>query len=297
MTGRRGPSRSGADDAQVAVPVDRAGSRSAARSAPQGAPGSGHPAGGRGDPGQGGTPAESVDLLRAAARRLLRLSLSPFQLDAFAWYLEELLRWNARHNLTAIVDPGGIAVKHFLDSLTLIPLLGADPSGRLIDIGTGAGFPGLPLRIACPALRLTLVEATGKKADFCRHVVEGLGLKGVDILHARAEDVARQPGQREAYDVAVARAVASLPILIEYLLPLVRLKGRVLAQKGENAPAEVQQASRALELLGGRLIQIHSVVLPGVADARYIVEIEKAAATPPAYPRRPGLAARRTLFP
>ena len=245
--------------------------------------------------GQEGTPAEAVDLLRAAAHRLLRLSLSPLQLDAFAWYLDELLRWNARHNLTAIVDPGGIAVKHFLDSLTLIPLLGTEPAGRLIDIGTGAGFPGLPLRIACPTLRLTLVEATGKKADFCRYVVQGLGLKGVDILHARAEDVARQPGQREAYDVAAARAVASLPVLLEYLLPLVRLGGRVLAQKGENAPGEVQQAARALELLGGRLIRIHPVELPGVADSRYIVEIEKVAATPAGYPRRPGVAARRAL--
>ena len=248
-------------------------------------------------PSREGTPAEAIDLLRAAARRYLGLSLTPRQLDGFAWYLDELLRWNARHNLTAVVDPGGIAVKHFLDSLTLLPLIGAEATGRLIDVGTGAGFPGLPLRIACPTLRLTLVEATAKKADFCRHVVEGLRLKGVDILHARAEDVGREPERREAYDMAAARAVASLPTLLEYLLPLVHVGGRVLAQKGENAPAEVQQSARALELLGGRLIQIHSVELPGVAEARFIVEFEKSAATPPAYPRRPGMAARRALFP
>jgi 16S rRNA (guanine527-N7)-methyltransferase len=227
--------------------------------------------------------------------RCLNLTLTPRQLEAFSWYLDELLLWNARHNLTAVVDPGGIALKHFLDSLTLVPLLGPDTAGRLIDVGTGAGFPGLPLRLACPTLRLTLVEATGKKADFCRHIVDGLGLKGVTVHHARAEDIARQPDQREAYDVAVARAVASLPVLLEYLLPLVRVEGRVLAQKGENARVEVQEATAALVLLGGRLLQLHPVELPGVAEARYIVEIEKSAATPAAYPRRPGVAARRAL--
>jgi 16S rRNA (guanine527-N7)-methyltransferase len=213
---------------------------------------SGVPAG-RGPSVQDGTPAEAIDLLRAAALRCLNLTLTPRQLEAFSWYLDELLLWNARHNLTAVVDPGGIALKHFLDSLTLVPLLGPDTAGRLIDVGTGAGFPGLPLRLACPTLRLTLVEATGKKADFCRHIVDGLGLKGVTVHHARAEDIARQPDQREAYDVAVARAVASLPVLLEYLLPLVRVEGRVLAQKGENARVEVQEATDALDLLGGRL--------------------------------------------
>ncbi len=246
-------------------------------------------------PVRSGTAAEAINLMREFARARLGLSLNQRQLEAFAWYLDELVRWNARQNLTAVIDPMGIAVKHFLDSLTLSPYLKGHTSTRVVDVGTGAGFPGVPLRIAHPSLRLTLVEATGKKADFCRHVVEGLGLKAVDVLHARAEDVARQAGHREAYDVAAARAVASLPVLLEYLLPLVRVGGRVLAQKGENAPAEIQQAAHALDLLGGRLLQIQPVELPGVAEARYIVEIEKAAATPAAYPRRPGAASRRAL--
>ncbi len=250
-----------------------------------------------GRPSPVGTTTEAIDLMREFSRARLGLSLTPRQLEAFAWYLDELVRWNAHHNLTAVTDPMGIAIKHFLDSLTLAPYLRGQASTRLVDVGTGAGFPGLPLRIAHPSLRLTLIEATGKKADFCRHVIEHLGLKGAEALHGRAEDVARQASYREAYDLAAARAVASLPVLLEYLLPLVRVGGRVLAQKGESAPAEVQQAANALNLLGGRLIQIHPVELPGVAEARYVVEIEKVAATPTAYPRRPGAASRRALSP
>jgi 16S rRNA (guanine527-N7)-methyltransferase len=241
-------------------------------------------------------PAEAIERLRDWAKDRLGLSLSARQIDAFAWYLDELLRRNAQQNLTAVVDPLGIAVKHFLDSLTLVPLLGPAASGRMVDVGAGAGFPGLPVRIVCSGLRLVLVEATGKKAEFCRSVAAGLALKGVDVLHARAEEIGRDPQHRQTYDVATARAVAALPVLLEYLLPLVRVGGRVLAQKGENAAAEAHQSQRALELLGGRLRQLHVVELPGVAELRYIVEVEKTAATPEAYPRRPGIPAKRPLL-
>ena len=240
-------------------------------------------------------PAGAIERLREWAKDRLGLSLTSRQVDAFAWYLDELLRRNAQQNLTAVVDPRGIAVKHFLDSLTLVPLLGPAATGRMVDVGTGAGFPGLPVRIVCSGLRLVLVEATGKKAEFCRSVVEGLGLKGVEVLHARAEEVGRDPHHRQRYDVATARAVASLPVLLEYLLPLIRVGGRVLALKGENAPVEAHQSQRALELLGGRLRQLHLVELPGVAELRYIVEVEKTAATPEVYPRRPGIPTKRPL--
>jgi 16S rRNA (guanine527-N7)-methyltransferase len=242
------------------------------------------------------TTAEAIALLRASAQTRLGLTLSQRQLEAFAWYLDELVRESARQNLTAVHDPPGIVVKHFLDSLTLVPLLGPTTSARLVDVGSGAGFPGLPLRIACSGLRLTMIEATGKKVDFCRQVAAGLSLKGVEVLHARAEEVGRDPRHRQSHDVATARAVASLPVLLEFLLPLVRVGGRVLAQKGESAPAEAHQSQRALDLLGGRLRQLHPVELPGVVEARYIVEVEKVAATPEAYPRRSGLPAKRPLL-
>lgn len=240
------------------------------------------------------TTAEAIEQLSRQARTRLNLRLSPRQLETFAWYLDELRRWNERHNLTAVVDPAGIAVKHFLDSLTLVPLIG-DAAARLIDVGSGAGFPGLPLRIACPDLRLTLLEATGKKAEFCRHVVDGAQLSEVAVIHDRAEVVGRDPAHRETYDVATARAVAALPVLLEYLLPLVRVGGRVLAQKGEAAPAEVQRSSRALEVLGGDLRKVHPVTLPGVADRRFVIEVEKVAAVPESYPRRAGVPARRPI--
>lgn len=239
--------------------------------------------------------AAAVELLRQHAHARLNLELTPRQLQVFAWYLDELRSWNVRHNLTAVIDPTGIAVKHFLDSLSLVPLLGEQVGGTLIDVGSGAGFPGLPLRIACPGLRLTLLEATAKKAEFCRHVVAETGLRGVTVIHGRAEDLGRDPGQREAYDLSTARAVASLPALLEYLLPLTRLGGRVLAQKGEGAPAEIQQSRRALEVLGGRLRQVHPVELPGVVEPRYIVEIDKIAAVPDNYPRRAGVPTRRPI--
>ncbi len=241
------------------------------------------------------TTAEAIEQLRLHARAGLNLRLSQRQLETFAWYLDELRDWNERHNLTAVVDPAGIAVRHFLDSLTLVPLLGDAAAPRLIDVGSGAGFPGLPLRIARPDVRLTLLEATGKKAEFCRHVVEGGRLSEVVVIHRRAEDLGRDPAHRETYDLATARAVAALPVVLEYLLPLVRVGGRVLAQKGEAAPAEVQQSSRALEVLGGEVRKVHPVTLPGVADRRFVIEVEKVAAVPEGYPRRAGVPARRPI--
>lgn len=142
---------------------------------------------------------------------------------------------------------------------------------------------------------LTLVEATGKKLEFCRHVVSQLHLDGVDLIHARAEEVGHLPDRRQSYDWALARAVAPLPVLVEYLLPVLRLGGRAVAQKGESGPAEAHAAEGALRLLGGRMHQIIPVELPGVAEQRYLIVIEKTAATPPEYPRRAGIPARRPL--
>jgi 16S rRNA (guanine527-N7)-methyltransferase len=240
-------------------------------------------------------PTLGLSNLQTAARRQFGVALSPRQIESFAAYSEALVAWNARFNLTAIHEPAEVEVKHFLDSLTVVPHLGRTGAGRLVDVGSGAGFPGLPIKIACPAWRVTLIEATGKKADFCRHVVQQLGLDGVEVIHARAEEVGQLEAHRQRYDVAVARAVAGMRVLAEYLLPLVRVGGRAIAQKGESGPEEAHAAEKAVGLLGGRLRQVVPVELPGVADSRYLVILEKVAATPPDYPRRSGLPARHPL--
>jgi 16S rRNA (guanine527-N7)-methyltransferase len=233
--------------------------------------------------------------LQESARSQLGLQLTRRQLDAFRWYASELTAWNERHNLTAITDPQDIQVKHFLDSLTCLLAIKPKTGDRVVDVGTGAGFPGLPLRIVSPQIQLTLVEATGKKAEFCRHVALELALEGVEVLHARVEDVGHQAGQREAYDWAVARAVAQLPVLVEYMLPLLRVGGKAVALKGETGPAEAQASDEALRLLGGHVESLIPIELPRVSESRYLIVITKRAATPAAYPRRPGKPAKSPL--
>jgi 16S rRNA (guanine527-N7)-methyltransferase len=239
--------------------------------------------------------AEEMIELEAEARGLLNLSLSRRQLQAFDVYAGLLVEWNARSNLTAITKPGDVAVKHFLDSLTCLMAMGMPGAGRLVDVGSGAGFPGLPIKIACPQLRVTLVESTAKKVEFCRHVVRELGLKDVEVIHERGEEVGHWESHREAYDWAVARAVAALPILVEYLFPLVRVGGLAIAQKGDTGPAEAHAAEAALRILGGRIRQLVPIHLPRVAETRYLVVMGKEAATPGEYARRPGIPAKRPL--
>jgi 16S rRNA (guanine527-N7)-methyltransferase len=239
--------------------------------------------------------AEGLAEFEAETRGLLKIRLSRRQLRAFEDYAGLLLEWNARFNLTAITKPEDIAVKHFLDSLTCLLAIGAPGSGKLIDVGSGAGFPGLPIKIARPQLHVTLIESTAKKVEFCRHVVESLGLKDVEVLHERGEEVGHWEGHRQAHDWAVARAVAALPVLVEYLLPLVRVGGLAIAQKGETGPAEAHAAEGALRILGGRIRQLIPIHLPRVAETRYLIVMEKEAATPAVYSRRPGLPAKKPL--
>jgi 16S rRNA (guanine527-N7)-methyltransferase len=229
------------------------------------------------------------------AQRLFGLNLTSRQVQALSIYERELIACNEKVNLTAIRDEAGIRTKHFLDSFSCILAWKDRPPGRLIDVGTGAGFPGIPLKIIYPSMHLTLVESIGKKADFCRHVVESLNLGSVEVITARAEEVGQLPGHREAYDWAVARAVALLPVLVEYLLPLVKIGGTILAQKGQSGPEEANKAERALRLLGGHLRQLIPVTLPGVVEERYLVMVDKTAATPRTYPRLPGTPAKKPL--
>jgi 16S rRNA (guanine527-N7)-methyltransferase len=229
------------------------------------------------------------------AHSLLGIQLTTSQLAALQIYETELLEWNTRFNLTAIENPEQVRIKHFLDSLTALLVMGNPASKRVIDIGTGAGFPGLPLKIVCPQMHLTLVESVGKKAEFCRHIIYTLKLPQVEVVQERAEVIGQQPRFRERYDWAVARAVASMPVLVELLLPLVRLGGKMLAMKGASAPDESQKAARALQILGGRLHRLQPVTLPGITEQRYLVVVEKLSATPDAYPRRSGLPTKKPL--
>jgi len=236
-----------------------------------------------------------MQVLSQYAQRQFGLRLSRAQLSALAIYERELMDWNTRFNLTAIRDPQEIHIKHFLDSLTCLIAMREPLQGWLIDIGTGAGFPGIPLKIMRPKMQLTLVESVGKKAEFCRHVVKILDLQGVEVVQERAETLGQAANYRERYDWAVARAVAILPVLAEYLLPLVRVGGSMLAMKGESGPAEAHSAEHALRVLGGHLRQLMPVTLPGVAEERYLVVIDKVAATPNGYPRKVGVPAKRPL--
>lgn len=233
--------------------------------------------------------------LNEYTQRQLGLRLSRTQLSALSLYERELVDWNTRFNLTAIRDPQEIHVKHFLDSLTCLLAFRDASIGRLVDIGTGAGLPGIPIKIVYPKMQLTLVESVGKKAEFCRHVVKVLDLPGVEVVQQRAEILGQDPTYREQYDWAVARAVAVLPVLAEYLLPLVRVGGSMLAMKGESGPAEAHSADRSLRVLGGHLRQLVPVTLPGVAEERYLVVIDKVAATPSGYPRKVGKPAKHPL--
>jgi 16S rRNA (guanine527-N7)-methyltransferase len=236
-----------------------------------------------------------MDSLIRDAQTLFNVHLTARQVMALVNYERELIEWNQKFNLTAIRDSESIRVKHFLDSFSCVLAWKGNPPLRLADIGTGAGFPGIPLKIIYPHVQLTLVESVGKKVTFCKHIVEMLGLENVQVIQSRAEDIGQKPEHRECYDWVVARAVANLNVLSEYLLPLVKVSGHMLAQKGESGPAEAQSAEKAMKLLGGKLKQLIPVHLPGVADDRYLVLVEKVAATPPKYPRKAGIPMKTPL--
>ena len=241
---------------------------------------------------------EAVQSLTVRAAQM-GLALLPSQAAAFDVYTRELQRWNAEFNLTAITDAEQVEVRHYLDSLALIPALAAlegvatamllGRSVRAVDVGAGAGLPGMALRIVWPRLHLTCIEATGKKVRFMEHVAAELGLGDVDLVQGRAEELALRSPYREAYDLVVARAVATLPTLVEYLLPLARRGGRVVAYKGSAAHEEALAAEQGIRLLGGRLQKLLPVEVPGLAETRVLVVIEKVSQTPDGFPRGRGL--------
>ena len=221
--------------------------------------------------------------------------LSEEQLQSLSTYYEMLIDWNQRMNLTAITEPGEVAVKHMIDSLSAYDEKRFSGAPRLIDIGTGAGFPGLPLKILVPGLRLTLMDSLGKRVHFLEAVCERLHLTDVRCIHARAEEAARQKEYRGRFDLATSRAVARLPILLEYAVPFLKVGGTFLALKGRDYAAEAEESAHALKVLGAEIESIRPVRLPGLEDRRAILAIRKLAPTPRAYPRKAGTPAKKPL--
>ena len=228
--------------------------------------------------------------------RKLGIELAPGQLDKFEVYYHELIEWNKRMNLTRITDCEEVQLKHFLDSLTVLTAVQLTKGLRVIDVGTGAGMPGIPLKIVSPGIDLTLLEATGKKAKFLEHIVSVLGLEGVEIVSSRAEETGHNTMYREKFSLALSRAVAPLPVAVELSLPFCQVGGLCVTLKKGNIEAEVQQSLKAIGIMGSRLREVKPVALAGLDDKRYLVIIEKLKPAPPQYPRRPGMPAKKPII-
>jgi 16S rRNA (guanine527-N7)-methyltransferase len=238
---------------------------------------------------------KNFDRLAQEFFRLTGDSLSPDQLSRAQRYADLLKEWNQKISLTSITDPDEVRIKHFLDSLSCHLVLSPRSKSQVIDVGTGGGFPGLVLKLLYPEIALVLADSVAKKTAFLSLVVQELDLDQVSVLTERAENLGQMPEHREKYDLAVARAVAGLPVLVEYLLPLVKVGGIMLAQKGESAIKELSEAEGAIAILGGKAQSPVEVNLPGTSDKRYLLVIEKISPTPSKYPRRVGIPAKRPL--
>lgn len=235
--------------------------------------------------------------------RKLGIDLDSHQLAQFERYARDLAIWNEKFNLTAITDYGEIQVKHFLDCLAALPLIAEEvgeslpleTSRHLLDVGSGAGFPGIPLKIAAPRLKLTLMDGTGKKILFLQEMVARLQLAQVELVQGRAEEMGRSPSYRGQFDLVTARAVAPLSTLAEYLLPLVRRGGLAVVYKGAGAPQEFIEARKAIDLLGGETVRLAPVQVPLLGEQRFILLIKKVNPTPERYPRGQGLARKKPI--
>ncbi|HEX9989357.1 MAG TPA: 16S rRNA (guanine(527)-N(7))-methyltransferase RsmG [Chloroflexia bacterium] len=246
--------------------------------------------------------------LLVSGARLMGFDLSARQLEQFQLYYETLVDWNSRINLTAITTYEAVQVRHFLDSLTVGAAflkelerktseraIAPPPGTKLLDVGTGAGFPGVPLKIVWPQVHVVLADSIGKKTAFLSALSASLGLSGIEVITARAEELGQSKLHRQQYTAVAARAVASLPVLCEYCIPLVKVGGWMLAPKKGDISPELEEAKKAARILGGGEPRLHRFTLPGEEEDRFVVAVKKVKVTPPGYPRRVGLAKAQPL--
>ena len=233
--------------------------------------------------------------LLASLCKDIGITLNTMQLNSFTIYFKELLEWNQKFNLTAIEDEDEVIVKHFYDSLLGTHYSGWNGTGQLLDMGTGAGFPGIPLKIVNPELQVTLVDSLQKRIGFLKHLIDVLGLTGISAVHSRAEDLGQAPEHREKYTSVVSRAVAKMPVLCEFCLPLVKKEGVFMCYKGPEGMEELKKAEKAIHILGGKEKEILKRQLPLGGGERIIIVLEKRKRTPRDYPRKAGTPAKMPL--
>ncbi|MDF2548638.1 MAG: rRNA methyltransferase [Anaerosolibacter sp.] len=237
----------------------------------------------------------NLDILTEGAGKL-GLTLSEKQTEQLIKYKDLLLEWNEKMNLTAITDEKEVMIKHFLDALSCATVKQIKEDAKIIDVGTGAGFPGIPLKIYFPKLSLTLLDSLNKRINFLKTVCEDIEVKDVQFVHGRAEDVGANKQHREKYDIAVARAVAELNVLSEYCLPFVRVGGYFICQKGPSIHEEIERGKKAIEILGGRIVDRKDISLPFSEITHNIVIIEKVRNTPTKFPRKAGTPSKNPLI-
>lgn len=225
----------------------------------------------------------------------LNIDLSDSQYDQFIKYYEMLIKWNEVMNLTAITEFDEVIVKHFVDSISLIKAIDVNKKINIIDIGTGAGFPGIPLKIAYPNLKITLLDSLNKRVGFLNEVINELDLKDIEALHGRAEDYAKAGQLREKYDLCVSRAVANLATLSEYCLPYVKVGGKFISYKSEKLAEELASAGKAISILGGKINDPIEFMLPDTEVFRAFMIIDKIKETPKKYPRKAGTPSKDPL--
>jgi 16S rRNA (guanine527-N7)-methyltransferase len=239
---------------------------------------------------------DAIQLHFANLLKEREIELSDVQSAQFDIYFRELIEWNEKINLTAITERDQVYMKHFYDSLSLAFFVDLQKVGSLADIGSGAGFPSLPLKIIFPHLKVTIVDSLNKRILFLNQLVEKLALEHVECLHGRAEDISRIPSFRDQYDLVTARAVAKLSVLNEFCLPFVKKGGTFVAMKGSEVEEEIVESTFSLLELKGKIIQIDRMVLPMEHSIRHLVQVQKTALTPGKYPRKAGLPLKSPLI-